>query len=266
MAVIGCGALGLTAATVLRRAGANVTIYAADRLADTRSSRATGTWSPDFSHRRRGRDGGRLSRAVGGDVPDLVPRLSELCRPGRIAGGMERALQPSRGRTLRADPCRGQRRAPLPVADRPRSRHHPQADAGPAGREPVPGRQRPARSVAAVQRHRIRPRADERLPAGRRTDRDPGFQHARRADRAEGAGDRQLHGLRRAGALEGREHRSGAGPDRLADPAARADLRPLLPAHLGPAATRRDRRAAGRRQRGLWLGRRPRGSRLDRGA
>lgn len=47
VAVIGCGALGLTTATVLRRAGANVTIYAADRLADTRSSRATGTWSPD---------------------------------------------------------------------------------------------------------------------------------------------------------------------------------------------------------------------------
>lgn len=47
VAVIGCGALGLTTATVLRQAGANVTIYAAERLADTRSSRATGTWSPD---------------------------------------------------------------------------------------------------------------------------------------------------------------------------------------------------------------------------
>lgn len=46
IAVIGCGALGLTAATTLQRAGAKVTIYAADRLPQTRSARATGTWTP----------------------------------------------------------------------------------------------------------------------------------------------------------------------------------------------------------------------------
>lgn len=47
VAVIGCGALGLTAATVLQRAGATVTIYAAERVAQSRSSRATGLWTPD---------------------------------------------------------------------------------------------------------------------------------------------------------------------------------------------------------------------------
>ncbi len=47
VAVIGCGALGLTAATLLRRAGAEVTIYAAERMPQTRSARATGVWSPD---------------------------------------------------------------------------------------------------------------------------------------------------------------------------------------------------------------------------
>lgn len=47
VAVIGCGALGLTSALVLRRAGARVTIYAKERLPQTRSARATGTWSPD---------------------------------------------------------------------------------------------------------------------------------------------------------------------------------------------------------------------------
>jgi glycine/D-amino acid oxidase-like deaminating enzyme len=47
IAVIGCGALGLTAATVAQRAGAQVTIYAKDRPADARSARATGVWSPD---------------------------------------------------------------------------------------------------------------------------------------------------------------------------------------------------------------------------
>ena len=47
VAVIGCGALGLTSALLLRRAGARVTIYAKERLPMTRSARATGTWSPD---------------------------------------------------------------------------------------------------------------------------------------------------------------------------------------------------------------------------
>ncbi len=47
IAVIGCGAIGITTALTLLRAGARVTIYAADRLPQTRSARATGTWSPD---------------------------------------------------------------------------------------------------------------------------------------------------------------------------------------------------------------------------
>ena len=47
IAVIGCGALGLTAATIAQRAGARVTIYARDRLPEARSARATGIWSPD---------------------------------------------------------------------------------------------------------------------------------------------------------------------------------------------------------------------------
>jgi glycine/D-amino acid oxidase-like deaminating enzyme len=47
VAVIGAGALGLTSAILLQRAGAKVTIYAKDRPQDTRSFRATGLWSPD---------------------------------------------------------------------------------------------------------------------------------------------------------------------------------------------------------------------------
>jgi glycine/D-amino acid oxidase-like deaminating enzyme len=47
VAVIGCGALGLTSALLLQRAGARVTIYAKERTAQARSFRATGTWSPD---------------------------------------------------------------------------------------------------------------------------------------------------------------------------------------------------------------------------
>jgi D-amino-acid oxidase len=47
VAVIGCGALGLTSAILAQRAGAKVTIYAREFLPETRSARATGSWSPD---------------------------------------------------------------------------------------------------------------------------------------------------------------------------------------------------------------------------
>jgi glycine/D-amino acid oxidase-like deaminating enzyme len=47
VAVIGCGALGLTCATLLQRAGAQVTIYAKELPPQTRSTFATGSWTPD---------------------------------------------------------------------------------------------------------------------------------------------------------------------------------------------------------------------------
>ena len=45
--MIGCGAIGLTSAIMAQRAGAQVTIYARDLLPQTRSARATGSWTPD---------------------------------------------------------------------------------------------------------------------------------------------------------------------------------------------------------------------------
>jgi hypothetical protein len=45
--VIGCGAIGLTAAVMAQRAGLKVRIYAKDRPPEVRSSWATGVWSPD---------------------------------------------------------------------------------------------------------------------------------------------------------------------------------------------------------------------------
>jgi glycine/D-amino acid oxidase-like deaminating enzyme len=69
IAVIGCGALGLTTATLLRRAGANVTIYASERTPYTRSARATGTWSPDS----------RIA-AVGATAPGFEALWEEMCR------------------------------------------------------------------------------------------------------------------------------------------------------------------------------------------
>jgi len=47
LAIIGCGALGLTAALTAQRAGFKVTIYAKERPPFVRSARATGSWTPD---------------------------------------------------------------------------------------------------------------------------------------------------------------------------------------------------------------------------
>ncbi|HYK17750.1 MAG TPA: FAD-dependent oxidoreductase, partial [Bryobacteraceae bacterium] len=69
VAVIGCGALGLTSATLLQRAGAKVTIYAKDRPPDVRSSRATGSFTPDSRI--------ALASAVSPDFPAL---WEKMCR------------------------------------------------------------------------------------------------------------------------------------------------------------------------------------------
>ena len=47
IAVIGCGALGLTSSLLLQRAGSHVTIYAKELPPNVRSSLATGLWTPD---------------------------------------------------------------------------------------------------------------------------------------------------------------------------------------------------------------------------
>ncbi len=46
LGVIGCGVIGITTALTLQRSGRQVTIYAAEMLPESRSARATGTWSP----------------------------------------------------------------------------------------------------------------------------------------------------------------------------------------------------------------------------
>lgn len=47
IAVVGCGAIGLTTALVAQQAGLNVTIYAKERPPYVRSQFATGAWTPD---------------------------------------------------------------------------------------------------------------------------------------------------------------------------------------------------------------------------
>jgi glycine/D-amino acid oxidase-like deaminating enzyme len=69
VAVIGCGALGLTSAILLQRAGVKVTIYAKERPPEVRSARATGTWSPDSRV--------ALTKSVSPDFPAL---WEKMCR------------------------------------------------------------------------------------------------------------------------------------------------------------------------------------------
>src|SRR6185295_7687361 len=69
IAVIGCGALGLTSAILAQQAGAQVTIYAKDLIYETRSSRATGLWSPDSRI--------ALTSAA---APDFAARWEEMAR------------------------------------------------------------------------------------------------------------------------------------------------------------------------------------------
>lgn len=47
IAVVGCGAIGLTTALVAQQEGMKVTIYAKERAPYVRSQRATGAWTPD---------------------------------------------------------------------------------------------------------------------------------------------------------------------------------------------------------------------------
>ena len=47
IAIVGCGAIGLTTARVAQRAGLRVRIYCKERPPEVRSSAATGSWSPD---------------------------------------------------------------------------------------------------------------------------------------------------------------------------------------------------------------------------
>jgi D-amino-acid oxidase len=69
VAVIGCGAPGLTSAILLQRAGAKVTIYAKEHPPEVRSARATGSWMLDSRI--------ALTNSVAHDFPAL---WEKMCR------------------------------------------------------------------------------------------------------------------------------------------------------------------------------------------
>jgi glycine/D-amino acid oxidase-like deaminating enzyme len=69
IAVIGAGVIGLTSAIMAQRAGLKVRIYAKDRWPDTRSTFATGNWSPNS----------RYCTAEGA-TPEVAQRWEEMAR------------------------------------------------------------------------------------------------------------------------------------------------------------------------------------------
>ena len=80
VAVIGCGALGLTAAITAQRTGLRVTIFAKERPPDVvvEGDRRV---EPGLAHRVDVGCGSRVRRSVGGDGADVVCDVSELPRP-----------------------------------------------------------------------------------------------------------------------------------------------------------------------------------------
>lgn len=134
IAVIGCGAIGLTTALTLRRAGAAVTIYTKERAPDTRSFRATGLWSPDS----RIADADKVDAAF----PDLWEKMARtswakhqtyLGLPGEPVSFHDRYTLSDRLGVPRVDP---------PGAIRFASYHARLRDIVPRGRDLEPGEHR----------------------------------------------------------------------------------------------------------------------------
>lgn len=131
VAVIGCGAIGITTAITLQRAGARVTIYASERLPQSRSARASGMWTPDS----RIADADRVSDAF----PAFWERMARLSwarhqtylgLPGEPVAFIDRYML--------ADASTAARAKPTPLQPEPARKEIRFAEYGDALRDIVP--------------------------------------------------------------------------------------------------------------------------------
>jgi glycine/D-amino acid oxidase-like deaminating enzyme len=112
VAVIGAGALGLTAALTAQRAGAKVVIYAREQFPYVRSARATGSWTPDSRV--------AMTKAAGPAFPERWERMA------RASFTMHQSMLGLPGdpvewtdRYILSDTPFDQRPAPEPASERP---------------------------------------------------------------------------------------------------------------------------------------------------
>ena len=231
VAVVGCGALGLTSAILAQEAGAKVTIYAKELLPDARSARATGSLDAGQPHRARptppGRPSARSGRRWRGS-PSSATAATSACRAPRWSG----ATATSCSTTSRGRPPRRAGRAGAARFRRIHGPHRRTSRRAASGcrRERRPSRLAHVRRASQLQfnvadyAHTL---MADFLAAGGRVERRE-FHALERPRDAEGEGRDQLPGLWRTRAVPRRVRRPGAGPDRLADPPAGGELRPLL--------------------------------------
>jgi D-amino-acid oxidase len=198
LAVIGCGALGLTAATTAQRAGLKVTIYAKERPPYVRSSRATGAWTPDS----------RIALTSAAS-PNFAADWESMARTSfamyQSYLGMPGTPIEWADRYELFDEDRAERRSRMQPSNTHDFAHYedriadltPQTQDIPAGAS-VSHQIRSTRHITDLQRSRLRPSADERFYDRGRHHRDPGISIAAGYGVACPASDHQLHWIRSA--------------------------------------------------------------------
>ena len=241
IAVIGCGIIGLTSAITAQRAGAQVTIYTRELLPRTRSVRANGSWTPDSRICPGGGGAGEFRRRPGNRWRACPGRP---CAPIWACPAIRWPLPTTIGFPTRPSARPAPRDPDIPPLPPPSWTGLPTqssdfgryddriADLTPQPQiltddiNPFPVKHVTPHHETVLQLHRIWPSADQRVLRRRRQDRDARFPCPVRAGASDGESGDQLPRLCGARLVEGQGHDAGAGPDRLADPAARSQLRP----------------------------------------
>ena len=118
IAVIGCGALGLTSAIQAQRAGASVTIYCKELIQQARSARATGGWTPD-SRIALDKEAAYVEgiaeevRALGGTIHTMTADLMDVAQCEQVIPAVLRQFGPIDGIANIAGGTRGEEWVPL---------------------------------------------------------------------------------------------------------------------------------------------------------
>ena len=237
VAVIGCGALGLTSAILSQRAGARVTIYARDQLPGDDVGPGDRRMDAQFAHCPRPcRQAANFEDRVGGDGARRLqdaPRYLGPAGARRWNGSTSTRFPTTRHAAAATTGSTAPAKPAVEFASYARRIRDLTPRLATACR-PMPRRSRRqsvARSeIMVFNIADLRPHPDERLLRSLAASSGaPEFQAPRADRRPAPEGRHQLHRLRGASAVEGRDAGARAWPDRAPDPAARGALWPGLP-------------------------------------